>query len=392
MQTEDAVKLTKELIQIESTNPGAGEQQVAEYLKHQIEPVLPENGRLLLHEVEEGRPVLLAELEGESPEELVLICHMDTVPIADGWTKDPLAAEEEAGRIYGRGACDMKSGLAAATAAFLSAAQQIRHSGKKPARTLKLIGTMDEEGDMKGAETAIRLGWVRRDSLVMDTEPTDGEIQTAHKGRYWFQYTIYGKAAHASRPQDGADAIAGMAYAICGIRERIEKLEADAFLGRTTAVFGTVRGGIHPYQVPAECTVTIDIRAVPPAGQEDLVRILREAAEEAAEKTGRELTCSIRPTGARPWIPHREDARMLQLLKAAVKKATGRQPAVQPFPGYTDTAVIAGILDNRNTLSYGPGSLAQAHKPDEYVRIEEIERCFRVYQELIFGWLELEKR
>jgi succinyl-diaminopimelate desuccinylase len=392
MNAEDAVKLTKELIQIESTNPGAGEQQVAEYLKAQIEAVLPENGRLLLHAAEEGRPVLLAELEGESPEELVLICHMDTVPVADGWTKDPLSAEEEAGRIYGRGACDMKSGLAAAAAAFMSAAQKIRRSGEKPVRTLKLIGTMDEEGDMKGAETAIRLGWVHRNSLVMDTEPTDGAIQTAHKGRYWFRYTIHGKAAHASRPQDGADAIAGMAYAICGIRERIGKLEADAFLGRTTAVFGTVKGGIHPYQVPAECTVTVDIRAVPPAGHKDLVRILQEAAREAAEKTGRPLTCRIETAGARPWIPHHEDARMLQLLEAAVTKVTGRRPEIQPFPGYTDTAVIAGILQNRNTLSYGPGSLAQAHQPDEYVRIEEIERCFRVYQELLSGWLGLEQR
>lgn len=86
----------------------------------------------------------------------------------------------------------------------------------------------------------------------MDTEPTDGEIQTAHKGRYWFEVTMRGKAAHASRPEQGMDAHCryGLHAGFC--RNRMKELKEDAFLGRSTIVFGEIRGGVHPYQVPAE--------------------------------------------------------------------------------------------------------------------------------------------
>ena len=170
---------------------------------------------------------------------------MDTVPVAGGWTKNPLGEDGENGRFFGRGSCDMKSGLACALCAFLEAAAQMKENGKAPKRTLKWIGTCDEEGDMTGAERVIELGWVTKDSLVMDTEPTDGEIQTAHKGRYWFEVTMHGKAAHASRPEQGMDAIAGMAYMLASALNRVKELKEDAFLGKSTIVFGEIQGGVH---------------------------------------------------------------------------------------------------------------------------------------------------
>lgn len=113
----------------------------------------------------------------------------------------------------------------------------------------------------------------------MDTEPTDGEIQTAHKGRYWFEVTMRGKAAHASRPEQGMDAIAGMAYMLASARNRMKELKEDAFLGRSTIVFGEIRGGVHPYQVPAECKVSVDMRVVPPYHIEDVKALLEAAAQ-----------------------------------------------------------------------------------------------------------------
>ena len=128
MQNTDAVVWTKKLVGIESTNPGTEEHEIAGFLEQEIRAALPE----------------MAVLPGETKEELVFICHMDTVPIAGGWTKNPLGEDGENGRFFGRGSCDMKSGLASALCAFLEVAAQMKETGKAPKRTLKWIGTCDE--------------------------------------------------------------------------------------------------------------------------------------------------------------------------------------------------------------------------------------------------------
>lgn len=384
---DEVIRLTKKLIQMESTNPGKLEWELADALEAEIKAVLLNGGRCVREETEEKRPIVMAELFGENPkEEMVFICHMDTVPVAAGWTKEPLGAQESDDKIYGRGACDMKAGLAAALCAFLHTVKQLQESGKQPKRTLKFIATCDEEGDMTGVERAIEAGWVRQDSLVMDMEPTNGEIQTAHKGRYWFDLQLHGQAAHASKPQEGIDAIAGMAYTIAAARDKVNAMPQDAFLGKSTIVFGEIRGGIHPYQVPEHCEVSIDMRVTPQFTIEDMKQLLESAVLEAAKKLPG-LTGTVKITGNRPPVAHYEDSQLLARLKDSIVHVTGEQPAVTAFPGYTDTAVIAGRLKNQNCLSYGPGNLAQAHKPDEYVKVEDIYRCVDVYCRLAEDWL-----
>ena len=343
MQNTDAVVWTKKLVGIESTNPGKEEHEIAGFLEQEIKAALPERGELKKDYTKEGRPILMAVLPGETKEELVFICHMDTVPIAGGWTKNPLGEDGENGRFFGRGSCDMKSGLASALCAFLEVAAQMKETGK-------------------------------------------AEIQTAHKGRYWFEVTMHGKAAHASRPEQGMDAIAGMAYMLASARNRMKELKEDAFLGKSTIVFGEIQGGIHPYQVPAECKVSVDMRVVPPYHIEDVKALLEAAAEDAGKEIPG-LKAEIQITGNRPPIAHHEDAEMLARIKAAVAQATGKEPVVAAFPGYTDTAVIAGTTGNCNCLSYGPGTLAMAHKADEYVDEADIRRCQKVYEKLLDGWL-----
>lgn len=386
MQNTDAVAWTKKLVSIESTNPGKEEHEIAGFLEREIKAALPECGELKKDYTKEGRPILMAVLPGETKEELVLICHMDTVPIAGGWTKNPLGEDGKNGRFFGRGSCDMKSGLAASLCAFLEAATKMKETGETSKRTVKWLGTCDEEGDMTGAERVIELGWVTKDSFVMDTEPTDGEIQTAHKGRCWFEVTMHGRAAHASRPEQGMDAIAGMAYMLASARNRMKELKEDPFLGKSTIVFGEIQGGIHPYQVPAKCKVSVDIRAVPPYHIEDMKALLQAAAEDAKKEIFG-LRAEIKITGNRPPIAHYEDAEMLARMKEAVEQATGKVPVVSAFPGYTDTAVIAGTTGNCNCLSYGPGTLAMAHKADEYVDEADIVRCRNVYDLLLKNWL-----
>ena len=187
---------------------------------------------------------------------------------------------------------------------------------------------------------------------------------------------MHGKAAHASRPEQGMDAIAGMAYMLASARNRMKELKKDAFLGKSTIVFGEIQGGIHPYQVPAECKVSVDMRVVPPYHIEDVKALLEAAAEDAGKEIPG-LKAEIQITGNRPPIAHHEDAEMLARIKAAVAQATGKEPV----------AVIAGTTGNCNCLSYGPGTLAMAHKADEYVDEADIRRCQKVYEKLLDGWL-----
>lgn len=378
-QNSPAVMLTKQLIQIDSTDPGHYEEEIGTWIFNRLSEI--PGATVTREEVLPGRFNLKAELPG-APDipALVFICHMDTVVVGDGWIRDPFGAEEEGGRIYGRGACDMKSGLACAMSAFSRTAGLIQ-SGMTPARRLVLICSVDEEDFMRGSEAAIRSGWVTSRDWILDTEPTDGQIQVAHKGRTWFELTVTGCTAHASTPWKGADAIAGMAEIIRNIRLAIAAAPTHPDLGASTVTFGQITGGYRPYVVPDSCKVWIDMRLVPPVDTRAAAAILNSAIRDA-QKAVPGVTASYEITGDRPYVEKDEASPLLASLKKACLTITGKVPAVGPFPGYTDTAVIAGVLGNCNCMSYGPGSLELAHKPDESVPVEDILRCERVLQTL----------
>ncbi|WP_418550604.1 M20 family metallopeptidase [Hungatella sp.] len=374
----DAMKLTMKLVRIDSTDPGACEGEIGtfifQYLKDLGVPVIKK-------EVLPGRFNIMAKVEGEEDAPaLVYICHMDTVTTGEGWTVSPFGAEVIRGRIYGRGACDMKSGLACALSAFTSMALKARN-GKKPGRSLVFIGTVDEEDFMRGAEAAIADGWVSKDSWVLDTEPTNGQIEVAHKGRTWFEITVNGITAHASTPWKGADAIAAMAEIIAAIRRRIAACPVHPDLGASTVTFGQIEGGYRPYVVPDSCRVWIDMRLVPPTDTAGAAAIVEDAIA-AATKEIPGITAAYQITGNRPYVEKDEQSPLLNALSRACEEVTGEPAPVSFFPGYTDTAVIAGTLGNHNCMSYGPGDLELAHKPDEYVPCEDILRCEEVLTRL----------
>ena len=374
----DAMELTMKLVRIDSTDPGACEGEIGtfifQYLKDLGVPVRTK-------EVIPGRFNIIAKGEGEEDAPaLVYICHMDTVTTGEGWTVSPFGAEVIRGRIYGRGACDMKSGLACALSAFTSMALKARN-GKKPGRSLVFIGTVDEEDFMRGAEAAIADGWVSKDSWVLDTEPTNGQIEVAHKGRTWFEITVNGITAHASTPWKGADAIAAMAEIIAAIRRRIAACPVHPDLGASTVTFGQIEGGYRPYVVPDSCRVWIDMRLVPPTDTAGAAAIVEDAIA-AATKEIPGITAAYQITGNRPYVEKDEQSPLLNALSRACEEVTGEPAPVSFFPGYTDTAVIAGTLGNHNCMSYGPGDLELAHKPDEYVPCEDILRCEEVLTRL----------
>ena len=378
---QDAVFLTKELVKIDSSNPGNYEKEIKDY----IEAVLPKERAIIsTSEVLPNRYNLMAEIEGEiRTPALIFICHMDTVTLGTGWTKEPLGAEEIDGKIYGRGSCDMKSGLACALSVFLEMAERY----KKPKHSLKLICTADEEDFMRGVEKAIADGWVQKEDWIMDTEPTNGQIQVAHKGRTWFEITVNGVTAHASTPWKGADANAGMAEVIRNIRLAIKDAPTHEDLGISTVTFGQIEGGYRPYVVPDQCKVWVDMRLVPPTNTKRAEEIVIDAIKKA-EMEIQGIKGRYEITGDRPYVEKDENSYLLSELKKSADEVTGKDTVVSFFPGYTDTAVIAGTMGNHNCMSYGPGNLELAHKPDEWVAIEDIKRCENVLRRLVERMIE----
>ncbi len=385
-QDQGAVKLTQQMVHIDSTNPGTNEGGMEQFLLSFAENRNNAHVMIRTEEALPGRRNVMLTLAGKKAEpELVLICHMDTVPAGRGWEEDPFSGEIRDGRLYGRGSCDMKSGFACALSAFQDAAEYAQ-DGKVPERTLKLIGTVDEEGNMAGVEQVIKSGWVTKDSLVLDMEPTNGEVQAAHKGRLWFEISVEGITAHAATPWKGADAIAAMAEVISGIRAEFGKLTPHPQMGKATVSFGRIAGGVQPYVVSEQCTVTVDMRLVPPYTKADGEEIVKKAvhyAKKSVPKT--EITYQI--TGNRPFIEMDETSVLYRQLQDSCTRVLGKPAETGIFPGYTDTAVIAGKLGNRNCMSYGPGDLELAHKPQEYVPTEDILRCEKVLKELVMKLL-----
>lgn len=388
MVDEDfAWRLAQDLVKIDSSDPGAYEGEIEHFIKRLIEQQLaqldsPALDAVRIEELEvlPGRRNLMITVPDASDEaRLVYICHMDTVTLGDGWDADipPLGATVRDDKLYGRGACDMKGGLACAIAALIHTFERIAAKGALPHRGFSLICSVDEEDFMRGSEAAIDADWVGSREWVLDTEPTDGQIQVAHKGRTWFEIDMAGVTAHASQPWKGADAVAAMAEVVCALRRAFAALPVHDDLGPSTVTFGRIEGGYRPYVVPDHAKVWVDMRLTPPTDTAAAINMVEHAIA-VAEAAVPGCHGSYTVTGDRPAIERDPNSPLLAALKRAADDVTDADTTVGFFTGYTDTAVIAGKTGNRNCMSYGPGSLALAHKPNEYVPHADIVRCQQV--------------
>lgn len=387
-----AWRLAQDLVKIDSSDPGAYEGEIEQHIKGLVEAYIAKLDSPALDaaevrelEVLSGRRNLMITVPGVSDEpRLVYICHMDTVTLGDGWDADtpPLGAVVRNDKLYGRGACDMKGGLACAIAALVHTLERIAAKGALPHRGFSLICSVDEEDFMRGSEAAIDAGWVGSREWVLDTEPTDGQIQVAHKGRTWFEIEMVGVTAHASQPWKGADAVAAMAEVVCSLRRAFAALPAHDELGPSTITFGQIEGGYRPYVVPDRAKVWVDMRLTPPTDTAAATRMVEQAIA-GAEAAVPGCRGSYTVTGDRPAIERNPSSPLLAALKRAADDVTDAATTVGFFTGYTDTAVIAGKTGNHNCMSYGPGSLALAHKPNEYVPHADIVRCQNVLIALV---------
>ena len=323
--------------------------------------------------VQEGRNNLGVTLPGGDGPGLLLLGHTDVVPVGEGWTKDPFGAALSDGRIYGRGASDMKGGLAAC----LSAMSALRGSGLSG--PVELAALVDEEENGMGirayvsSKPAAFLGCIT-------AEPTDLQTIVGARGASYVRIEVHGTACHAGSPDDGANAIYGAAAVVAEIEKMHTELadRPHPLLGPATWSVGRIRGGSSGSTVPAECVVVADRRLLPAESAAAVVDELR-ARVDALPLTDRGLTVEMSVPMEMPAFETPEDSPLARAAVAAVADAGG--PALPPG-GWTaacDGGFVASDL-GVPVVVVGPGSVAeQAHRPDESVAVEELIVAARAY-------------
>lgn len=311
---------------------------------------------------EPGKFNLVASL-GSGTGGLVLAGHADTVPWdAMRWTHDPFRAVEEDGRLYGLGSCDMKAFLALSLAA---AAQFARDRLRRP---LHVVVTADEETTMAGARALAAEGALAADAVILG-EPTRLHPVRMHKGIIMERLRLIGRSGHSSDPGYGNSALEGMHHAIGALLAHREQMQAefrnDAFrIPVPTLNPGQIRGGDSPNRICGECVLAYDLRILPGMDAQHERARIHECVHRALAGSGLEVRFESLTDGTPPV----ETAADAPLIRAA-----------EDFTGHSAKAVAFGTEAafyqqmGMDVVILGPGSIAQAHQPDEFIPLDALE-------------------
>jgi len=382
----DARSLLKDLIAIPSVNPmgrdGDGpefyETRVTEYLREWFDRLGVPCETL---EVTEGRCNVLARFESDSHSPTVLLdAHQDTVPV-DGMTIDPFTPVEENGRIYGRGACDVKGGMAAMLAAFARLVQK----PPETAANVVLSCTCDEEATVTGICDLVRL-WTdpaRGGSVLaappdyaVVAEPTELNVVVAHRGATRWTIRTTGTACHSSQPEQGVNAIYRMAKVVTALdeyaRQLPESVPPHPLCGPATLSVGRIVGGSSVNTVPDDCVIEIDRRCIPGEDGRAVIEDVRRFLQQRLDFT---------PEFLPPWIiahtlSDEHNGPLADALLRHIAEVAGRKEKIGvPYGTHASRIAETGVP----AVVFGPGSIAQAHTRDEWISVEQLEQAAEVY-------------
>jgi acetylornithine deacetylase len=376
--TDPAVALLRDLVAIDSVNPSLspsarGEAEVARRIASELES-------LRLHveitDAAPGRPNVVGVLEGRAAGRSLMFCgHTDTVGVTG--MRQPFAPEIRDGRLYGRGAQDMKGGVAA----MIGAVRQLVESGGLERGRVIVAAVVDEEHASIGAE-ALAAKW-RADAAVV-TEPTGLAVAVAHKGFQWIALETHGRAAHGSRPLEGRDAILRMGRVLARLESldrRLQQGPSHALLGTASLHASLVEGGHELSSYPSRATLQYERRTLP-SEPSDIA--LREANAILAELKGEdpEFEAAARQVFGRDAYEIDAGSQLPKLLSLAAH-AAGCNASIAGMTFWTDAAILgaAGIP----SVLFGPGG-AGLHSTEEYVIVDDVLRCRDALANLARAW------
>jgi len=376
MSQEKLIRTLSDLIRINSVNPaypgGRPEREiqnfVAEFFSSRGIPVMEQR-------VAPDRANVIAKLPGRSStRRIILEAHSDTAGV-EGMVIPPFEPEIRDGRIYGRGACDTKAGLAA----MMHAAADLRASNTSLPSEVWVVATVDEEHLATGS---VELRKEAIGSVAVVSEPTGMKAIVASKGCLRWRITVEGKAAHSSKPHLGVNAIEQMGRVLDALRSETARLNSlsHALMGPPTLSVGLIQGGSQVNIVPERCWIEVDRRLIPGEDPQGVLNSYRTVLAEL-RSTYADFYAEMEPPTVQE--PPCEIPVGSTLVRTAVRvlKELGMDDEPGGVPFGSDANRLSEV--QIPCLVLGPGSIDQAHTAEEYVEIDQLEKAFVVYRELM---------
>ena len=377
---DELVGLLTDLISIPSVNPSfqkdSNEKKIGDYVRDffgrskipcEIQPVAP------------GRNNVIGRVDGANGSNSLLFeAHMDTASVA-GMTIDPFKPEMDVDRIYGRGACDTKGGLAA----MLYAMSLVKQSGVQPGSTLLLAATVDEEYSFQGVAHLVSSGMRANGAIV--SEPTELDVVIAHKACLRWRIVTAGRAAHSSKAHLGINAIEKMMKLIEAIGEKLiptYEQKQHPLLGTPTLNIGLIKGGVQVNTVPDSCTIEVDRRVLPGENKASVWSEFEPLLEELKQADPTFEATMEAPTLEDFPLETPEDERVVSLAREACNQVLGKA-RVCGVPYGTDASKLSRV--GIPSLVLGPGSIDQAHSSDEYISIDQVLKAAEIYARIMLN-------
>ncbi len=380
IDSASTINLLKKLISIPSVNPaienGQGEEAIATYVAEWFRKT--HQFRVMEQNVRKNRFNVIAILEGKGDgKSLMFNGHMDTVGTSN-MTVHPFRPFVQAGRMHGRGSCDMKGPIASMMAAMLALA----NSRIKLAGDVIFAAVVDEEYESIGISELVKR--FRVDAAIVG-EPTGMDIAIAHKGYAWLEIETIGRRAHGSVPEKGIDAIEKMAKIISKLDHlrRQQKLKSDALVGTPRIHTSTITGGSDWSSVPAKCTLRLERRLIPGESPQDALKELRKLVADCS-KSDSALKAKVRLVHAADSMEVNAAEPHIRILRENVKLAGGRGRIIG-VPYWTDASILVNEAKIPSCL-FGPGDIMGAHGPDEFIKIGDVMTAARIYAATANGY------
>ena len=377
---DDVIATAQMLIRCRSVNPPGDERAAAAGIAAQLDELGAHSIDIV--EAAEGRQSVVARWGVPGGRVLAWNGHTDVVPAGDEseWRYPPFEGRVAEGRIWGRGAVDMKGPIAA----LCQALAILRRTRAPMTGELQITIAADEEtGGRHGTGHLAERGLLGPADAGICGEPSSLDTLVAARGRLWVDIVTKGVSAHASQPEAGRNALTAMLR----VAEQLEAIELPALphplVGAATLTPTMIVGGESPNSVPARCVMTIDRRFLPGEPVAEVRRQIAAAVQRAGRASGVEIETIERACFEASEID--ADSEIVAVARDATEAAVGRRPAIGGMPGSTDARFL--VSEGIPTVIFGPGDVREAHTVDESIAIGELADGALAYAATIASFL-----
>ena len=373
------IQTLADLVRINSVNSsyedGPGEREIATFVRQFFEA---RGIEVWEQEVFPNRPNVIARLPGrDSNRRIILEAHTDTVSVK-GMSIDPFDPRIVDGRMFGRGSCDTKAGLAT----MMHALASLKEEGITPPCDVWLAAAVDEEFSYRGV---VKLCEGLKADAAIVAEPTEMRCVIATKGVLRWRIRVQGKAAHSSKPHLGVNAISHMARVVLALEDDARMLDAKPhpLLGPATCNVGVIHGGVQVNFVPDECAIEIDRRLLPGERVDDVLRHYQKIIDDLMIRfPGLEASMDAPMLTDEALETSADDAVVLTASHVLRSLGLNEAPCGVPFGCDASKLARAGVP----SIVFGPGSIDRAHVADEYVEIDQVEQALEFYRRFLVAF------